>query len=143
MAGASGAVGIAIVGAIVASGGLVWAGIGVSERRSERRLQARGIRVMGKVVDVRTFPTEDDLQSGSWRIVVEYEADDQTLRVVSREDSPWWDDAIGREFAVVFDPDNPASARLECDLQAGPPIVRHVAAAAIGIALLLAGLLGW
>ena len=98
---------------------------------------------MGKVVDVCTFPNEDDLQSGSYRVIVEYQAGERTLRTKSREDSPWWDDAVGREFAVVFDPDHPTTARLECDLRAGPPILRHVAIAAVGIGLLVAGWFAW
>ena len=117
----------------------MWLQIGLSERRSERCLQARGTRVMGKVIDLR----EDDSHSGSWRLVVEYRSGKRTLRVVSREESPLWDDAVGREFAVVYDPDDPTSARLECDLRAGPPIVGPLVVAAIGILLLLAGLLGW
>ncbi|MCA9609014.1 MAG: DUF3592 domain-containing protein [Myxococcales bacterium] len=129
-----------IVGVLGVVFGTPWLVIGLLERRRERALRARGRRVAGTIVGSVTYPNEDDLQSGQHRLLVEYVVDGVTYTLKSRLASSGGDGREGEAIGVVHDPEDPDRSRLEMDLDAGPPVWRHLAIVLIGLALVLAAL---
>jgi len=127
-----------LLGIILFVFGAGWFAIRRYEKRQDLRLVKDGLRVTGEVVEVVTHPQEDDMQTGQYKLVVDYVVGRYTHTVKSRDGSVNWAGEIGKHYVVLVDPDDPDKARLEMDAGRGLWSFGYLLVAVLGALMILA-----
>jgi Protein of unknown function (DUF3592) len=115
--------------------GIVFMAAGIYGIVYNRRLQQRGVRTTGSIVDVERDFTGGPGGGTTYRPVLEFRtADGSQVRAVASEGSSMLP-SVGKQVPVLYDPGNPSVAEINTMTGRGTWIAGL--AAAIGLALII------
>ncbi len=129
-----------ILGVIFVLIGLVQTFISLHEWFRDKMLLRTGSETNGTVIDEVTYPSDDNLQTGQYRYIVRYFVDNSAYHVSSRF-SGRKHEYLKRYVPIVYDPAFPERSRFKYDRDLRHDVLKHVLILAIGVGLVIYGLL--
>lgn len=111
----------------------------VHEWYCDRRLVRTGVETKGKITDAATFPDIENVNSGQYRFYAEYTVNGTIYHASSRFVSGSKDEYLGKEIAILHDPENPEKSRFKNDISVMRKEVQYVAVLIAGIGLVVYG----
>ena len=122
---------------VIASVNLV---IVLYEWHCDRKLVRSGVETKGRITDAATFPDIENVNSGQYRFYAEYSVNGVAYHSSSRFVSGSRDEYLGKEVAILYDPDNPGKSRFKNDISVMRNEAGYIIVLLAGIGLVVYGL---
>ena len=132
--------GALLAGAILFIFGSIWTLISLHDWSQDKKLLRTGKRAIGRISDAVTYPDEDDVNSGQYKLIADFKTEDNETRYAkSRFTSRSPEEFMKNEVIIVYNPDNRDQARFERDFSIKRDVYLYIALTIIGIVLILIG----
>jgi len=109
------------------------------EWRCDRKLVRAGVETTGRITDAATYPEIENVNSGQYRFYAEFMAGGATYHASSRFASGSRDEFLGKEIAILYDPENPGKSRFKNDISVIRNEFQYVVVLLAGIGLVVYG----
>lgn len=109
------------------------------EWHCDRKLVRAGAETTGRITDAATYPEIENVSSGRYRLYAEFNAGGATYHASSRFASGSKEEYLGKDVAIIYDPENPRKSRFKNDISVMRNEFQYVVIFLAGIGLLVYG----
>jgi hypothetical protein len=121
---------------VIASVNLV---IVLYEWHCDRKLVRSGVETTGRITDAATYPEIENVSSGQYRFYAEFSVSGVTYHAGSRFSGGMKDELLGREVAILYDPEDPEKSRFKNDISVMRNEAGYIIVLLAGIGLVVYG----